>query len=143
MIIEQKWSLKPEDWDLSAFITIPIFVGAIPSNSLLVSMGLSKLATFLNPVRWSASSVSNFGLLKNSIERCKTLNRNFCKAQKIYRFCQTENSKSCDKLEESSAKPAGTDCPSDDLRGFWKFHDPWFKSGRGTIIFIIKKINFI
>ena len=50
MIIEPKWSLRPGDWDLSAFSIISILVGAIPSNSLLVSMDLSKLATFL--VRW-------------------------------------------------------------------------------------------
>ena len=45
-MIEPKWSLRPGDWDLSTFSIIPILVGAISSNSLLVSMGLSKLATF-------------------------------------------------------------------------------------------------
>ena len=66
MIIEPKWSLRPGDWDLSAFSIIPILVGAIPSNSLLVSMGLRKLATFFSPVRRSAS-ISNSGPLENSI----------------------------------------------------------------------------
>ena len=111
MIIEPKWSLRPGDWDLSAFSIIPILVGAIPSNSLLVSMGLRKLATFFSPVRRSAS-ISNSGPLENSIELCRTPNRKFCKVQTIYCFCQTENSKSWDKLEESSKKPAGTDCRS-------------------------------
>ena len=46
MIIEPKWSLRSGDWNLSVFSIIPILVGAIPSNSLLVSMGFSKLATF-------------------------------------------------------------------------------------------------
>ena len=46
MIIEPKWSLRPGDWDLSAFNIIPILVGAIPSNSMLVSMAFSKLANF-------------------------------------------------------------------------------------------------
>ena len=64
-------------------------------------MGLSKLATFLSSVRKSASSVSNSGSMENSIERCRTLNRNFCKAQTIYLFCQTENSKSFDKLKKA------------------------------------------
>ena len=41
MIIEPKWSLRPADWDLSAFNIIPILVGVIPFNSLLVSMALS------------------------------------------------------------------------------------------------------
>ena len=41
MIIEPKWSLRPGDRDLSAFSIIPILVGAIQSNSLLVSMALS------------------------------------------------------------------------------------------------------
>ena len=54
--------------------------------------------------------------MENSFERYRTSNKNFCKAQTIYRFCQTENSKSCDKLEESSKKPAGTDYSSDDQR---------------------------
>ena len=139
IIIEPKWSLRSEDWDLNAFCIIPILVGALPSNSLLVSMGLSKLATFLSLVRRSASSVSNSGALENSIKWCKTPNRNSCKAQAIYHFCQTENSKNCDKLEESSTKPVGTNCLSNDQRGWWKLHDSWSKSGRG-IIFIIKKL---
>ena len=46
MIIEPKWSLRPGDWDLSAFNIIPILVGAIPSNSMLVSLAFSKLANF-------------------------------------------------------------------------------------------------
>ena len=46
MKIEPKWSLRPGDWNLSAFSIIKILVGATPSNSLLVSIALSKLATF-------------------------------------------------------------------------------------------------
>ena len=140
MIIEPKWSLRHGNWNLSAFNIIPILVGAIPSNSLLVSMAFSKLATFLSPVRRSTSSVSNSDPLENSIERCWTPNRNFCKAQTIYRFCQTENSKSCDKLEESSTKSAGTDCLSDNQRGCWKLHDPWFKSGRELLFLLSEKL---
>ena len=49
MIIEPKWSLRPGDWDLIAFNIIPILVGAIPSNSLLVYMAFSN---FLSKVRW-------------------------------------------------------------------------------------------
>ena len=65
MIAEPKWSLRPRDWDLSAFSIIPILIGTNLSNSLLVSMGFSKLATFfLSLVRRSASSVSNSGPLK-------------------------------------------------------------------------------
>ena len=78
--------------------------------------------------------------MENSIERYWTPNRNFYKAQTIYRFCQTENSKCCDKLEESSTKPAGIDCPSSDQRGCWKLYDPWFKPGRETIIFLSEKL---
>ena len=46
MIIEPKWSLRHGNWNLNAFNIIPILVGEIPSNSLLVSMAFSKLATF-------------------------------------------------------------------------------------------------
>ena len=92
-------------------------------------------------MRRSTSSVSNSGSLENSIERCWTPNRNFCKDQTIYHFCQTENSKSCDKLEESLTKPSGTDCPSDDQRGCWKLNDPWFKSGR-ELLFLLSKNKF-
>ena len=87
MIIEPKWSLRPGDWNLSAFSIISILVGATPSSSLIVSIPLSKLATFFSPLRRSASLVFNSGPLENSFKRCRTPNRNFCKAQTIYRFC--------------------------------------------------------
>ena len=75
--------MRPGDWNLSTFSIIPILVGATPSNSLLVTIVLSKLATFLCPLRRSASLVSNSGPLENSFKRCRTSNRHFCKAQQF------------------------------------------------------------
>ena len=78
--------------------------------------------------------------MENSVERYWTPNRNFCKAQTIYRFCQTENSKSCDKLEESSTKPAGTDCPSDDQRGVESCMIPGSKLTGELLFFLSEKL---
>ena len=134
----------PGDWDLSAFSIIPILFGAIPYNSLLVSMGLSKLATFLSSVRKSASSVSNSGSMENSIERCRTLNRNFCKAQTIYLFCQTENSKSCDKLKKAQQNlKEQTVHHLDQLRASQKWPPGSTPFYRGLLININNIISFL
>ena len=112
MIIEPKWSMRPGDWDLRAFSIILILVGAIPSNSLLVSMGLSKLATFLSPVRRSASSVSNSGPLENSLNDAELQIGISAKLKQFIVSVKQKIQKVVISSIKSSTKPAGADCPS-------------------------------